>query len=441
MYSTINSQKLKIKTPKASVSKNLLDKLVDVCSADIRDFGGFPKIETILNPVGSLYYLNNNASILGVGHLDSVMESQPIIKKSKKGNWTCRCPQLDDRLGVWVLLYVLPQLGITTDILLTDEEESGNSTAKWFDPPKDKKYNWIFEFDRRGTDVVMYQYKTDYSEKLMEENDFRVGWGSFSDIVHLDNLNVLGFNFGTGYYNEHTLNCYANLSHTLYMVRKFVKFFNTLSTVKMDFDKNDSIRRYYSGQSYVWDAYDYTGHCYGAREWSHSEQGFQHKKTNTEPINGNTSSEEEEIREWHDQQEKNEIKKQKRRQRGVKGTPHIHPSQLVSSDVVGKDAWILDPETGEWVGAYDDKPKSLYDDRKDMMEYKCEICGEYFPNEELTVKDRAILCVFCANAYEIASVETCSPEEEEEDLRSEYKKWCHNIDWAKGETVEDLNKQ
>ncbi len=48
-------------------------------------------------------------------------------------------------------------MGINVDVLLTTGEEMGQSSAAYFDPGE-KKYNWMFQFDRGGTDVVTYDY-------------------------------------------------------------------------------------------------------------------------------------------------------------------------------------------------------------------------------------------------------------------------------------------
>ena len=134
-----------------------------------------------------------------------------------------RCTQLDDRLGAWVLLDILPKMGIHCDILLTDSEESGQSTAKYFTDTD--RYNWIFEFDRAGTDVVLYEYKTDQLCELLEGYGFQIGYGSFSDICFLD-PEVSAINFGVGYHRQHTRHCYARLRDTEAMVNRFAQFYS-----------------------------------------------------------------------------------------------------------------------------------------------------------------------------------------------------------------------
>ena len=106
-------------------------------------------------------------------------------------------PVVDDRLGCALAL------GCTSwaDILFTDCEEIGMSTAAYFQAPR--AYNWIIGFDRRGVDVVTYDYKDkDWLQAL--GTHFTVGNGSFSDIGYLENLGTACVNMGVGYYNEHT---------------------------------------------------------------------------------------------------------------------------------------------------------------------------------------------------------------------------------------------
>lgn len=137
--------------------------------------------------------------------------------------------QLDDRLGVWTLLHYLPTVlpkDQPYDILLTDNEETGRSTAMYFQPPEGKQYNWIFEFDRRGTDVVMYDYETPELKNLLKAYGLEVGNGSYTDICMLSHLNCAGFNFGTSYHEEHTNNCWADFKKLFEQVGRFIPFYS-----------------------------------------------------------------------------------------------------------------------------------------------------------------------------------------------------------------------
>ena len=208
----------------------MLDQLKLRCFASVDQFRTLG--DTIDTPTGQLTYIDNGASVLAVGHLDYVDWTRPRISRSGQ---TIRCPQLDDRLGVWTILDVLPKLGINVDVLLTDSEEIGQSTAQWFDSPK--RYNWMVEFDRRGTDAVLYQYDTDEQRERLEDVGFDIGRGSFSDISYLEHLGICGFNVGIGYHHEHTRRCYAKLNDTWSQIRKFERYWSSWRDTPMEYVK------------------------------------------------------------------------------------------------------------------------------------------------------------------------------------------------------------
>ena len=170
---------------------------------------------------GPYWFKDNNSKILAVAHLDSVQE------------WThCKflgdrvySPTLDDRLGVWVILEGLK--GLTFDILLTTNEEMCASTAADFKTKR--QYNWIFEFDRSGTDVVMYDYESKEMEELLAENKFRLGVGSYTDICEIEHLNCKGFNFGAAYYDYH--NQYAYAFFVLYIHSIYLYYYLILNSI------------------------------------------------------------------------------------------------------------------------------------------------------------------------------------------------------------------
>ena len=204
------------------LNKSLIKSLNKTCNARIEDFRVLGDVTDTKD--GQLIYIDRGCDTLGVAHLDYVDFVPARLHKNR-----VYCPQLDDRLGAWVLLYLLPYLDVECDILLTDSEEVGRSTAKYFEPAKE--YNWMFEFDRRGTDVVMYEYDSPENRELLDDHEFEVGYGSFSDISYLGHLGITGFNFGVGYHHEHTRRCYANLIDTLTQANKFVGFWDELSDV------------------------------------------------------------------------------------------------------------------------------------------------------------------------------------------------------------------
>lgn len=171
------------------------------------------------------HFRDNGGRVLAVAHLDTVVGPAgrvPRFVQSPSGP-LIRSGALDDRLGAYVILHLLPRLGITCDWLLTVGEESGASTAKHFQAPKD--YDWIIEFDRAGTDVVMYQYEDDASREAVQEAGAEMGLGSFSDIAYLEHLGVKAFNWGVGYRGDyHSPEGYAFLEDTFRMVGKYLRF-------------------------------------------------------------------------------------------------------------------------------------------------------------------------------------------------------------------------
>lgn len=171
------------------------------------------------------FYKDNGAPILAVAHLDNVQSDRTATILDTKDGKLVLSGALDDRLGAYVILELLPKLGIKVDWLLTTNEEVGASTAADFILPAGKSYNWMIEFDRGGTDVVMYQYEDKEMCKLVEASGARVGMGSYSDIADLDDLGCVGFNWGVGYYDYHSKRAHAWLEDTFKMVSKFMRFY------------------------------------------------------------------------------------------------------------------------------------------------------------------------------------------------------------------------
>jgi hypothetical protein len=190
-------------------------------------------------------YRNAGSDVLAVAHLDHHGAGTFKFAQNLGVAWSMA---LDDRLGAYLILDLLPKLGIKVDVLLTTGEESANSTAKYWQQPEDRQYNWMFSFDRRGNDVVTYDYDSKEWERELKAAGCKVGIGSFSDICYLDHLGVHGVNFGTGYQDEHTKNCHVFLWDTAVMVRQFVTFYRMQHDVSWPWKETKS--RWYSDSSY-----------------------------------------------------------------------------------------------------------------------------------------------------------------------------------------------
>jgi hypothetical protein len=193
-------------------------RLKETCSRSIESFE--KEGEVFDTPSGKLVYIDQGSDILAIAHRDFVCPSQHFEVVTIMGVRYILNGQLDDRLGIYTILYHLPQMGIKYDILLTENEETGNSSAQDFIPRK--TYKWMFQFDRRTDDVVHYQY----FNREMEMRLKKAGWntylhGSGSDISKMSHVGCIGINIGTGYSDEHTAWCKMNVDMWYAQVRKF----------------------------------------------------------------------------------------------------------------------------------------------------------------------------------------------------------------------------
>lgn len=180
-----------------------------------------------------LIYINNNSPILAVAHLDATMPPTHFAVGGvthKPGHTCIFSPLVDDRLGVYTLLYLLPKLGIKCDILLSEGEEIGDPTSQWF--YSKRKYNWMFQFDRTGTDVVHYQYTAPEWLNALRKYFSSVRHGIFSDIAFMDHLNIQGVNIGTGYYDYTNYHGWASLDDLLSQVERFKQFYDRYKDVR-----------------------------------------------------------------------------------------------------------------------------------------------------------------------------------------------------------------
>lgn len=184
------------------------------------------------------FFADRGSDILFVAHLDTVVahENRMADYAETKAGPVIHSGALDDRLGAYIGLELLPALGINLDILLTCGEEDGQSTAEFF--TTDKQYNWVIEFDRKTCDVVMYQYTDAATSALVRECGASVGHGSFSDIAELDHLGVKCFNWGAGYDGVyHSVKGFAYLEDTYKMVAHFMEFYKTHKDTRLPHEK------------------------------------------------------------------------------------------------------------------------------------------------------------------------------------------------------------
>lgn len=213
------------------------DHLIDICEREETDFASFGEMDEVAD--GDFYvYQDNGADVLGIAHLDSVQGVNSCnIFTTKHGSPIVFSPNLDDRLGAWVIVDLLPRVGIKTDWLLTVGEEMGMSTGSDFvrhhRAQHGKPYKWMFQFDRTGTDVVSYDYDTPELRARLKSVGMKPASGSFSDISMMDDLGCIGFNVGVGYQDYHSKRAYAWLDDTFGQVARFMNFYYRYGDVSM----------------------------------------------------------------------------------------------------------------------------------------------------------------------------------------------------------------
>ena len=271
-----------------NLSKQRLASLCDMPQDEVLRLPGFALWKT---ESGRQYaFRDNGGSVLAVAHTDVVkrwsrvayewgykdgkqgvtgvvpeVEEKPVITQQNRRS--VESMALDDRLGVYLITEVLPALGIVVDVLLTDEEESGSSTADLFVLPEGKQYNWVFSFDRGGIDVVMYQYEdfdSDWAE-FFRPFGIKLGRGSFSCITELERLGVKAFNFGCGYHAQHTAACYANLKEVRGCMERFAKFFAKYKDTHMPHEEVGQYGGMAWAGDYDWSGFRAEGSPYGKR--------------------------------------------------------------------------------------------------------------------------------------------------------------------------------
>lgn len=206
------------------------------CEMHETDFATALDMETVISPhhvEPENFYLfkDNGSNILAVAHLDTCVAHEDrttVLHEDEETGLMVRSGALDDRLGAYVIADTLPKMGMTFDLLYTVGEESGMSTAEAFDPSHhhDRQYDWIIEFDRGGTDVVLYQYEDDDLIDRVEATGVPVSPGMFSDIAFMEHLGIKGINWGVGYRDYHSVNGHVYLDDLFDMVNAFAEFYD-----------------------------------------------------------------------------------------------------------------------------------------------------------------------------------------------------------------------
>jgi hypothetical protein len=164
-------------------------------------------------------FFDNDGSILIVCHADTVIAPR---FHHMFDNHVIVASGLDDRLGIMLAFHIVNTYDLKADILITDGEESCRSSAKYHEL---KKYNWIVELDRAGTDYVDYGLcSQDFHEHIQKTCKIELGIGSFSDISFIK-TNSSCFNLGIGYYDPHDVYSYCIIEHVELAIERLIALY------------------------------------------------------------------------------------------------------------------------------------------------------------------------------------------------------------------------
>lgn len=232
----------------------------------------------------------DDSKILTVVHMDynNTYEYVHLFVEgtNKEGEQVFFNGRFDDHIGLYTIAYLYSKFGIKSDFLFTTNEEFGATTAKdftkWVEEDQDridycKKYNWAVQFDRNGTDTVLYDYDGPTFRKCVSKFT-TVGHGSFSCISKLTSLGICAANWGTGYKQEHSQSHYLHVENHRKMFAQFLNFYESYQDYKWIYSKEDpeyKIKSYgyaYTGRGGYsgawggeWDDYDYVASKYMRR--------------------------------------------------------------------------------------------------------------------------------------------------------------------------------
>ena len=228
-----------------------------------------------------LWYIDNGADILGVAHLDYVPQTTHFdyIRILPGNHKIIYSGQLDNRLGVYTLLDVLPLFGCAYDVLRTTDEEKCQSTAWQF--VTEKQYKWAFSFDRAGTrDVALYQYLDTDSAQAVKQVGLIAAYGSYSDIVELDDLGCKCFNWCNGLQDGHSITAHVEENDYLQCVLRFADFWEMYSGTHFPHIKEEwetgkgKSGKGKSGQKWQYWGWDDPNRCEWCGEYSEVLQEF-----------------------------------------------------------------------------------------------------------------------------------------------------------------------
>jgi len=170
-----------------------------------------------LNNMAGAWFLVNKPKLLFIAHRDTVRKPTGVITFN---NYLISAV-IDNRLGMNLGINISKQFNFI-DILITDGEEMGMSSARFIPKKVLEKYNWCFSIDRMGKYPVTYQHNNKQAFESLINIFGSIAQGTFSDISEIKDIFCV--NFPAGHKSDHQELNYAKMDDIEECFEKIVRF-------------------------------------------------------------------------------------------------------------------------------------------------------------------------------------------------------------------------
>lgn len=217
-------------------------------------------------------YREGSFPVLLCAHMDTVHKELP--RTLVYANGTLSSTQgigADDRCGIYMIFKILKKYDC--HVVFLEDEEIGCIGAKKFavsDICKKIKDNanlkYIIEFDRKGNNhAVTYDCDNPEFDKFITKEFFKKEYGTCSDISYIaPELGIAAVNLSCGYYKEHNIEEWVNLSEMETIIVEAMKLLERTKELTEPFKYIKSVSSYYRygyGYDSWYDGYDnYSGY-------------------------------------------------------------------------------------------------------------------------------------------------------------------------------------
>lgn len=257
---------------KGTLNKTAFPEFIKICKLSAKSLkqylsGLMKEIYSDNTFIGDGYiYCRGEIPVLLTAHMDTVHKElvkdfYEDVQVGINGNTThtISSPQGiggDDRCGVYEILQVLGA-GYRPYILFCEEEEIGGIGSDKFCATKYidelSKLKFLIELDRaNANDLVFYENANqDWIEWVEDETNWKMAWGSFSDICNLSPAcRIASVNLSCGYYKAHTKQEYVVME----------EMFEAIKIIKHLLDASEKVEPFeYIEETYSWNKNKYYG--------------------------------------------------------------------------------------------------------------------------------------------------------------------------------------